>query len=159
MVSAWLPALIGVLVIMGESTDWFSFQHTDGPLRQVWTMLFGPVADPAWRQIHIGIRKIGHMTGYGILNALFFRAWYMTLRILNEKMPKPWLACSLLALLSTFLIGSIDELHQKFLPSRTSSPMDVAIDMAGAITVQVIISIVYVNRTNQRQQFPVGTNS
>ena len=29
------------------------------------------------------------MLGYGILNALFFRAWYITLRMINEKMPQP----------------------------------------------------------------------
>ncbi len=61
MVSAWLPALFGVLVIVIESTDLFSSEHTSGPLRHIWMMLFGPVTDPAWRHIHTGIRKAGHM--------------------------------------------------------------------------------------------------
>ena len=151
--------MIGVLVIVIESTDYFSSANTNGPLRHLWTMFFGPVTNLRWEQIHTLIRKSGHVLGYGILNALFFRAWYITLRIINEKMPQPWLVSTFLALMSTFVIGSFDELHQKLLPSRTSSPFDVAIDMAGAITVQVIISLFYVNRTRQRQQFPVETRS
>jgi VanZ family protein len=158
MVSAWLPALFGVLVIVLESTDWFSSEHTSGPLRHLWTMLFGPVADPAWRHIHTGIRKLGHMVGYGMLNALFFRAWFMTLRIVNEKMPRPWLACSLLAPLSTFLIGSLDELHQGTIPTRTSTPLDVAIDMVGALTVQFVLSIYFAKRTKMRE-FPAVSRS
>jgi len=121
-------------------------------------MLFGPVADPAWRHIHTGIRKLGHMVGYGMLNALFFRAWFMTLRIVNEKMPRPWLACSLLAPLSTFLIGSLDELHQGTIPTRTSTPLDVAIDMVGALTVQFVLSIYFAKRTKMRE-FPAVSRS
>jgi VanZ family protein len=158
MISAWLPALLGVLVIVLESTDWFSSEHTNSPLRHMWTMLFGPVTDPVWRHIHDGIRKLGHMVGYGILNALFFRAWYLTLRILNEKMPKPWLVCSVLALLSTFVIGSFDELHQGTIPSRTSTPLDVAIDMVGALAVQVVLSI-YFARQSEMRKLPVAIRS
>jgi VanZ family protein len=160
MASAWLPAMLGVLVIVIESTDYFSSAHTSGPLRHLWTMLFGPPAsNMAWERIHTYIRKTGHVLGYGILNALFFRAWYISLRIINEKMTQPWLISTFLALLSTFAIGSFDELHQKLLPSRTSSPLDVAIDMAGALTVQLIISVFYVNRGRQRQQEPVASRS
>ena len=159
VISAWLPALLGVLVIMIESTDYFSSANTNGPLRHLWIMLFGPVNTTQWLEIHTYIRKAGHVLGYGILNALFFRAWYLSLRMINERTPQRVLVSTVLALLSTFVIGSFDELHQKFLPSRTSSPMDVAIDMAGAITVQLIISLFYVNRERQRQQLPVETNT
>jgi VanZ family protein len=159
MVSAWLPAILGVLVIAIESTDQFSSTNTSGPLRHLWMMLFGPVNSVAWEKIHTVIRKTGHVLGYGILNALFFRAWYITLGIVNKKTPQPWLVSTLLALMSTLAIGSFDEFHQKLIPSRTSSPRDVAIDMAGALIVQVIISIFCVNRTRQRQQLPVETNT
>jgi VanZ family protein len=160
MASAWLPAMLGVIVIIIESTDHFSSANTSGPLRHLWTMLFGPpVSNMAWEKIHTFIRKTGHVLGYGILNALFFRAWYITLGIINKKMPQPWLVSTVLALISTLAIGSFDELHQKLLPSRTSSPLDVAVDMAGALTVQVIISIFYVNRGRQRQQLPAETRS
>jgi VanZ family protein len=158
MISAWLPALLGVLVIVIESTDMFSSANTSGPLRHVWTMFFGSVPNPVWEHIHAVIRKSGHMVGYGILNALFFRAWYITLRILNEKMPQPWLACSVLALLSTFLIGSMDEMHQATIPSRTSSPMDVGIDMAGALIIQIVLSIYFAKQTRMKQ-LPVVTNT
>ena len=151
--------MLGVLVIALESTDQFSSAHTSGPLRHLWTMLIGPVSNPAWEQIHTYIRKSGHVVGYGILNALFFRAWYISLRIIHEKTPRPWLVCSLLAPLSTFIIGSFDELHQGTIPSRTSTPLDVAIDMVGALTVQVVLSIYFANQTKRMQQLPVETRA
>jgi VanZ family protein len=40
------------------------------------------------------------------------------------------------------LIASLDEYHQSFLPSRTASPVDVGIDLCGAIAAQMILLLV-----------------
>jgi VanZ family protein len=47
-----------------------------------------------------------------------------------------------MAVLSTLLIASLDEYHQSFLPSRTASPVDVCIDLCGAIVAQSILLLV-----------------
>jgi hypothetical protein len=67
-----MPAILGVAVIMCESTDNFSVANTSHPLRAAWEFLFGPVTNTAWDTIHHHIRKTGHFTGYGLLSALFF---------------------------------------------------------------------------------------
>ena len=48
---------------------------------------------------------------------------------------------SLLALLVAMTAGSLDELHQTFVPSRGPSLRDVLIDTIGAIFFQVAIAI------------------
>jgi VanZ family protein len=53
-----------------------------------------------------------------------------------------WRRASVLAVLCTLLIASLDEYHQSFLPSRTASPVDVGIDLCGAIAAQLILLLV-----------------
>jgi VanZ family protein len=157
--SAWMPAILGIAVIMCESTDSFSSANTSHPLRTAWEFLFGPVTNAAWDTIHHHIRKSGHFTGYGLLSALFFRAWYMTLGSLKRMAAPPWLLSVLLALACTLLTGSSDEFHQKFIPSRGSSPVDVAIDMAGAIAVQLLITAFFLIRASTRSPVRISANS
>jgi VanZ family protein len=45
-----------------------------------------------------------------------------------------------LALLLTLIAGSLDEIHQIFVPSRGPSPYDVMLDMMGALFVQILIA-------------------
>lgn len=157
--SAWMPAILGIAVIICESTDNFSVANTSHPLRAAWEFLFGPVTNAAWDTIHHHIRKTGHFTGYGLLSALFFRAWYMTLRSFEKRTAPPWLLSVLLALTCTLITGSSDEFHQKFIPSRGSSPLDVAIDMAGAIAVQLLITAYFLMRAGTRSPLRVSANS
>jgi VanZ family protein len=53
-----------------------------------------------------------------------------------------WRRASVLAVLCTLLVASLDEYHQSFLPSRTSSPVDVGIDVCGAIAFQLILLLI-----------------
>ena len=78
-IGAWLPVLIGIVIIVIESTETFGSNHTSGPLRRVWEALFGTVTDPRWEVIHHYIRKSGHFLGYGGLGLIWLRAWRMTL--------------------------------------------------------------------------------
>jgi VanZ family protein len=131
-VSAWLPVLIGVVVISLESTEFMGADHTSGPFRWLFEAIFGPVGDDSWGWVHHLIRKGGHFVGYGMIGLAWFRAWWMTLphsRILQDF---------LLALLGTALLASADEYHQSFLPNRTGSPWDVLLDCCGAVVLQIL---------------------
>jgi VanZ family protein len=140
-----------------ESTDTFSSAKTSQPLRQLWVLLSGPVSDQAWLVIHHHIRKTGHAVGYGLLSGLFFRAWFLTIRLFSERRAQVWQVSAVLALACTLVVGSRDEFHQRFIPSRSSSPLDVAVDMAGAITVQLLIAMCFLARSRQRA--PVAIES
>jgi VanZ family protein len=133
--SAWLPVVIGVGVILLESTEWLGADHTSQPLRRLWEALFGPVSKASWAVIHHLIRKCGHFFGYGFIGLAWLRAWWMTLPHSH------FLEDTFLALLGTSLFASLDELHQSYLPNRTGSPWDVLLDCTGALTLQLIVYI------------------
>ncbi|WP_263333349.1 VanZ family protein [Acidicapsa dinghuensis] len=139
MLSAWLPVLFCVLVIAVESTAYFGADHTTGPLRRFceW-LLHHRFADAQWDEVHHYIRKCGHFTGYGILSAAWFRAFWMTFRQRLTDFSARWKLHGL-ALLGTLLVASADEFHQSFLPNRTSSIYDVLLDCTGGLVVQLLI--------------------
>jgi VanZ family protein len=133
--SAWLPVVFGVGVIMVESTEWLGSNYTSGPLRWLFESIFGPVANARWELLHHFIRKSGHFLGYGAMGLLWLRAWWLTLphsRFLHD---------ALLALLGTALVASFDEWHQTFLPNRTGSPWDVLLDCCGAIALELLVYV------------------
>lgn len=119
---------------MLESTAWFGADHTSGPLRWLWELIFGRVTNARWMVLHHLIRKTGHFLGYGTMGLLWLRAWWMSLPRAN------FLLDAALALLGTGLVASGDEFHQSFLPNRTGVPSDVVLDCSGAI---VLLSIFY----------------
>jgi VanZ family protein len=63
------------------------------------------------------LRKVAHMTEYGLL-------WLLWLRVLKYEQP-------LLALAITLAYAGTDELHQSFVEGRHGTPIDVMIDAAG----------------------------
>jgi VanZ family protein len=132
-ISAWLPVVLGIVVIAFESTESFGSNHTDGPLRWLWESLFGHLTNARWAAIHHLIRKSGHFAGYGLIGAAWLRAWWMTLPFSH------FLEDAFLALLGTSLVASLDELHQSYLPNRSGSPWDVLLDCCGAISVQLVV--------------------
>jgi VanZ family protein len=131
----WLPVVVGIAVIVLESTEWFGADHTGHPLRLLFQALFGKVTDDRWEVIHHYIRKSGHFVGYGFIGLAWLRAWWKTL-------PKShFLPDALLALVGTALVASCDEWHQTYLPNRTGSALDVLLDCTGAITLQLIVYV------------------
>jgi VanZ family protein len=65
------------------------------------------------------LRKAAHMTEYGLL-------WWLWWRALGHGHPAPAAAIAL-------LYAASDELHQHFVPMRHGTPVDVAIDAAGIL--------------------------
>jgi VanZ family protein len=134
-VSAWLPVVVGIGVILVESTEAFGSDHTSAPLRWLFESIFGAVADDTWLVLHHYIRKSGHFFWYGFIGLAWLRAWWMTLprsRFIHD---------AVLALLGTALVASCDEWHQAFLPNRTGTPWDVLLDCCGAITLQILVYV------------------
>ena len=133
--NAWVPVLLGVVVIMLESTEYLGAEHTSGPLRWLFETLFGRFNDEVWKLVHHVVRKSGHFLGYGVIGLAWLRAWWMTLphsRFFQD---------AFLALLGTAMVAGADEWHQSFLPNRTGTPWDVLLDCSGAITLQLVVYI------------------
>ena len=137
---AWLPAILGVCVIAAESTDAFSSAHTSGPTRILWQLIFGRVSDLQWEIDNHYVRKTGHFVGYGMLGLLFYRAWYLSARILARYRHR--LENVIYALTCTAAVACADEYHQTMLPSRTGLPQDVLLDMIRAAVFQLVFWLV-----------------
>ena len=69
---AWLPALMGIAVICGESTNTMGAGHTGIWLNQLFATMGHPNG-PIGLLNHL-LRKGGHFTGYGLLGLCFARA-------------------------------------------------------------------------------------
>ncbi len=116
-----------------------SAANTSRWLLPIWVKLFGPITPERWEVVHHYIRKTGHFVGYGTVSLGFFDAWRVTVEHRWTEWRVRFRSAAGLALLSTLLLASWDEWHQSFLPGRTSSPRDVALDFCGAMMAQVVV--------------------
>lgn len=80
------------------------------------------------------ILKTGHMLEYAMLNFLFFRALYFSLKKYHS--PKQIL---ILAFFCSILYAITDEIHQLFVPSREGHIRDIAIDAIGIFLMYIYI--------------------
>jgi VanZ family protein len=129
----WLPPIIWAAAILIASTDLFSGSNTAGVLQRIAVTMFGHRLAPETAEAlnHL-IRKTAHLTEYGILSAVSFRA----LRGEKEWWSPRW---GIGGIVFAVVIASIDEIHQSFVPSRTGTWHDVVLDTAGAAIAQILI--------------------
>lgn len=150
--------MIGIAVIIIESTGTMSAANTSRWLLPIWTRLFGPVTMERWAVIHHWIRKTGHFVGYGAVSLGFFEGWRYTFAQRAKRWRSLFLLAAPLALVSTVLLASWDEWHQSFLPGRTSTPFDVGIDFSGALAAHLVLLLVVLAvvriRSSKRQASP-----
>ena len=135
----WIAALLWLTLIVIESSGTFSSENTGRFLYPFLHSLFGVdlLHFPTW---HFLLRKTGHVIGYGCLSILLFRAWRATIPVAgHDRWSLVW---ARIAFFMTALVASLDEWHQSFLPSRTGSIRDVALDSAAAIVAQVLLYLV-----------------
>jgi VanZ family protein len=138
LVLHWIPAALGVAMIAAESTATMSAANTSRWLLPIWIRFFGPISARHWEEVHLLIRKSGHFLGYGLLSVTFFHGWTSSLKR-NGSLRSFWRRAALLAVLCTLLVAIADEYHQSFLPGRTGSPVDVGIDLCGALAAQALV--------------------
>ncbi len=133
---AWIPTLLWLAMIACFSTDVFSARHTGSLTWKILHWIYPSISIELFDLIHFFIRKTAHFTAYGFLSFLSYRSWRATF-----PSRAPWtFKWAGLALALTLAAASSDEFHQSFVPSRTSSPLDVLLDMMGAIFVQTLIA-------------------
>ena len=126
----WLPAILWAAAILAASSDAFSARETGSLLESVITRLLGhPLPPHQFDLMHFVIRKGGHLTAYGILGALFFRA----LRGAEGWWRGRW-AAGAVALAA--IVATADEWHQIFVPARIGTGWDVLLDCVGATIAQ-----------------------
>ncbi len=136
LLKAWIAAGLWLMVIAIESTAALSAYHTSRILYPVFHYLFG-MDYPHFAVWHFYLRKGGHVVGYAILSVLLFRAWRATLPAARNSL---WtLRWSMIAIVGTLVVASLDEWHQSFIPSRTGRWQDVVLDTCAGIGAQLLM--------------------
>jgi VanZ family protein len=126
---AWWPALVWILIITFESTDFFSSEHTGSMLYNLLTHFLGKIDFYKFLVFHHYLRKTGHVIGYGMLALLLLRGWRATLDRYNSNLGK----IVMLSWLGTAFVASMDEWHQSYIPSRTGTWRDAVLDSAAGL--------------------------
>jgi len=123
----WLPVVLWAGLIFYFSTEHFSFSNTEGFLSE-WLRWFFPGISPAqFMALHLVSRKAAHGFEYFVFGILLLRA--------QRRGEEPKLATAAtartLALVLAYAVS--DEYHQSWVPERTASAVDVAIDTFGGV--------------------------
>src|SRR5690242_1746866 len=120
----WLPPLLWMATIAWLSSAQFSADNTGAVLRPFFQWLLPRATDGQLAVLHALTRKAAHFTEYAILAMLWFVA--LTRERGLSRRRAAWAAFLVAAAWSV-----LDEIHQAFVPGRTSSAMDVVLDSTG----------------------------
>jgi VanZ family protein len=150
ILKVWLPSVIWLAVIVTESTNLGSSEHTQRILYPILHYLFG-IGPQRFAVLHIVLRKTGHFVGYATLSVLLFRSWRGTFPRLSTRWCLQW---ATLAFAGTALVAALDEFHQSFLPSRTGNFRDVVLDSSAALAAQIVIFAVLRRRKPANEEVP-----
>ncbi len=109
--------------------------------------LFPNMSSDHIEDIHLFIRKCGHLTEYAILALLLWRALHASKNNLPDwSWPKIGGT-----LLLVCLYAASDEFHQSFVPTRTARVSDVLIDTAGG-SIGLLVLWFFNRCQNRRRQ-------
>jgi VanZ family protein len=121
LVLAWLWVGVWMLVVLRFSQGDVSADWSRWNLESLIRILG---LTPQQAEIaHFWIRKGAHVVEYAVLSFLSFRAAALSLSAARAA------ACAMLLCLT---VATLDEAHQATLRTRTGTPWDVALDVAGA---------------------------
>jgi VanZ family protein len=117
---------MGLILWLGSDTG--SAERTGSLILPALRFLF-PTASPLQLDVmHVGIRKLAHLTEYAVLTALWLRAFVVARGMVRWR--AAWWAWVI-----AVAWAIVDESHQAAVRSRTGSPFDVVVDTLGALIV------------------------
>jgi VanZ family protein len=148
----WIPAILVGTLISLFSTHYFSGEETSRVIIPALHWLFPTATPHMLRLMHVGIRKLAHVTEFGLFSITVFHG----IRGGRFGWRFSW-ACATLLIAVTY--AGLDEWHQSFVPLREARPRDVAIDALGAILAQTLVWFFANWKWNypSRQEAPANT--
>jgi VanZ family protein len=141
------PLLFWLAFISFASTSEFSAANTSQLIRPLLLWLFPNITEDRLAAVHFLTRKAGHFAEYAVLALLARRAFVTSFHIIIQRY---WFQ---LALVLIVIYALLDEFHQSFVPSRTPSIYDSAIDIVGGLTVLLIFKF---RGRNEKKLRPPG---
>jgi VanZ family protein len=131
------PLIMWMLLISFASTNEFSALNTSKVIRPLLIWLYPQISEEGIRLAHFITRKLAHFAEYSILGFLAARAFFFSSRRLLQQL---WFGAAMLLIM---LYALIDEYHQSFVPSRSASLVDSAIDIAGGVTALAVFACLH----------------
>lgn len=126
VVIAWLLVAVCISVILGLGGAEFGAKSTSRYLLPILRWLFPEMTLRTYLDLIVWLRKGAHVTEYALLGFLAFRAVFLSVESALARV-------ALLALSVAALVAISDEVRQTWLPERTGSAWDIAIDVSGAL--------------------------
>ena len=127
LLQRWLPVVLWAGLIFYFSTESFSFSNTEGFFSEWLSWLLPELAPAEFALFHLVLRKGAHWFEYLILAIFLLRA--------QRRGDESKLAAAAIprTLALVLAYAASDEYHQSWVPERTASVVDVAIDTFGGI--------------------------
>jgi VanZ family protein len=132
IIKNWLPVVLWICCIFLLSTESFSAENTSRILERLLRFFMPRITTGEINTIHFLVRKAVHVTEYCIASLLLFHSFRNTIQFQRYWW---WVLYSLVIVI---FVAATDEYHQAFVISRTSSVVDVGIDIVGGILGQGI---------------------
>jgi VanZ family protein len=117
--SDWAAPLFWMAALFVLSTTLFSAANTSRIIEPILQWIFPTASFASISLMHAIIRKVAHFTNYAILFWLLIR---------GPLKGRPYIALG-----CCIIYAFLDEGHQIFVPGRTASLYDVALDSSGAL--------------------------
>ncbi len=128
----WIPTILVAILISIFSTHYFTDERTGRIIIPTLHWFFPSASRRTLHLMHMGIRKLAHVTEFGVFSAFVFRG------VRAERTGWRW-SWALATLVIAMVYAAFDEWHQSFVPLRVATPRDVAIDIFGAILAQALV--------------------
>ncbi len=122
----WLLTFIWAAAIYVFSTESFGSSLTAFLLEHVLSWLHITVSPRTYLTLHFLLRKLAHVTEYGIFSLLLYGSFASASRVEWHARTALW------TVFVASLYSLTDEFHQSFVPGRGASLLDCGIDTAGA---------------------------
>ncbi len=134
------PLVLWIALICYASTAAMSATQTSRFLGPLLRWLFPSLDEGHLQAVHMVVRKLAHPTEYGILALLASRAFLSSSK---EFLRSRWFAA---AFALAAALALLDELNQKFTPSRGGTFWDSLIDVTGASLALAALALLRMRR-------------
>jgi VanZ family protein len=139
----YAPLLLWIGVIFLLSGGLGAASNTSLIIRPLLLWLFPDITEPSIREVQFLVRKVAHFTEYGILACWALRAFKnSSVAVLKDRR-------FLFSLLLVIVIAAADEFNQGFIASRTSSPYDSLLDIAGGLSALIFVWLFWRKKPGQ----------
>ncbi len=128
----WIPAILVAILISLFSTHYFSGEQSARVIIPLLHWLLPGASPRMLRLMHVGIRKMAHVTEFGLFSITVFHG----IRRGRLGWRFSW---ALATLVLAVAYAGLDEWHQSFVPLREARVRDVAIDALGAVVAQTLV--------------------